>query len=222
MQIERPHACEVLDCGGKRNATPISPAQRQSDFRIPPTRLKAGSPLRSATALQDTGALAILLGLATALLFSGCTTTPRAQIQRTPNAFPADALITQRGVLTVFGGKQFTLNGYLASSATNGQRLILTENFGGVLADVLVTPDGKAHVMKSSRAFKPKWLERYVAADVRCLFGPAPENDCPGQTLGPNHFLLQRRWYKLDVQIVNIQPGIQPTTLFDASQAQKP
>ncbi len=156
------------------------------------------------------------------LVLNGCTTAPRTQIQRPPNAFPADALITQRGVLTVFGGKQFTLNGYLASSATNGQRLVLTENFGGVLADVLVTPDGKAHVMKSSRAFKPKWIERHVAADVRCLFGAAPESDCPGQVLGPNHFLLQRRWYKLDVQIVNIQPGIQPAPLFDASQAQKP
>jgi hypothetical protein len=38
-------------------------------------------------------------------------------------------------VLTVLG-RQFTLNGYLANSATNGQRLIITENFGGVLADV--------------------------------------------------------------------------------------
>ncbi len=220
MQTEHPHAREILDCGRKRSATPLSPAQKSSLFRSQFACPKAVSPLRSATALQDAGAL--LLCLATVLLLSGCTATPRPQIQRPPNAFPADALITQRGVLTVFGGKQFTLNGYLATSATSGQRLVLTENFGGVLADVLVTPDGKAHVMKSSRAFKPKWIERYVAADVRCLFGPAAENDCPGQLLGPNHFLLQRRWYKLDVQIVNIQAGTQPTTLFDASQAEKP
>jgi len=155
------------------------------------------------------------------MLATGCA-TPRAQLQRPANNFPADALITQRGVLTVFGGKQFTLNGYFASSATNGQRLVLTENFGGVLADVLVTPNGEAHVMKSSRAFKPKWIERYVAADVRCLFGSATTDDCPGETLGPNHFLIQRRWYKLDVQIVNIQPGSQPAALFDATQADQP
>ncbi|MGC3961199.1 MAG: hypothetical protein QM813_25705 [Verrucomicrobiota bacterium] len=161
----------------------------------------------------------LFLGL---MLATGCATAPRPQLQSPANTFPADALITQRGVLTVFGGKQFTLNGYLARSATNGQRLVLTENFGTVLADVLVTPDGKAHVMKSSRAFKPKWIERYVAADVRCLFDPAPANDCPGQLLGANHFLLQRRWYKLDVQIVNIQPGIQPAALFDTTAAEKP
>jgi hypothetical protein len=156
------------------------------------------------------------------LLLNGCATAPRTQIQRPANTFPADALITQRGVLTKFGGKQFTLNGYLATSATNGQRLVLTENFGGVLADVLITPDGKAHVMKSSRAFKPEWIERHVAADVRCLFGNTPENNCPGETLGPNHFLIRRRWYKLEVQIVNIQPGSQPAALFDATSAEKP
>jgi hypothetical protein len=156
------------------------------------------------------------------VLATGCTITPRPQLQRPPNPFPPDALITQRAVLTVFGGRQFTLNGYLANSATNGQRLVITENFGNVLADVLVTPDGKTHVMKSSRAFKPKWIERYVAADIRCLFGNVPENDCPGQMLSPDHFLIQRRWYKLDLQIVNIKPGPQPAAMFDAIKAEKP
>lgn len=155
-------------------------------------------------------------------LVAGCSTMPRNQIHRPLNDRPADALITHRGVLTVFGGSQFTLNGYLASSATNGQRLVITENFGNVLADVLVTPDGTAHVMKSSRAFKAKWIERFVAADVRCLFGDTPEIDCPGQTLGPDHFLIQRRWYKLDLHIVGTKPGPQPAALFDASQAEKP
>jgi len=170
-----------------------------------------------AAALQDAGALILLLTLAT-LFFSGCAIAPQPQIQRPASAFPADALITQRAVLTVFGGRQFTLNGYLASSATNGQRLVITENFGNVLADVLVTPDGRAHVMKSSRALKPKWIENYIAADMRCLFGAASEADCPGQILGPNHFLIMRRWYKLDVQIVDIKPGIQSAELFDASK----
>lgn len=122
-------------------------------------------------------------------------------------------------MLTVFGGRQFTLNGYLASSATNGQRLVITENFGNVLADVLITPDNKAHVMKSSLAFKPKWIEHHVTADVRCLFGASPA-DCPGQRLGPNHFLIERRWYKLDVQIVEIKPGLQPAEMFDAGKAE--
>ena len=79
----------------------------------------------------------------------------RSTLPARRKSFPADALITQRGVLTVLG-RQFTLNGYLASSATGGKRLIVTENFGSVLADVLVKPDGSVQVMRSSRAFKPE------------------------------------------------------------------
>ena len=171
-----------------------------------------------AAALQDAGALVILFSL---LLFTGCMTTPRAQIQRTPNSFPADALIIQRGVLTALG-RQFTLNGYLASSSTNGQRLVVTENFGSILADVLVKPDGKAYVMRSSRAFKHKWIERFIAADVQCLFANSQQTDCPGQMLGSNHFLIERRWYKLDLHIVETKPGVQPPEMFDTTKAEKP
>lgn len=199
MQSNRPDARKVMGGGGKQNP----------------------APLRVATAIQNAVARALLLAVTPILFLSGCATAPRHQIQRPPEAVPADALITQRAVLTVLG-RQFTLNGYLATSATNGQRLVITENFGNVLADVLVTPDGKAYVMKSSRAFKPKWIERYVAADVRCLFGNPTDTDCPGKILGPNHFLVTRRWYTLDLQIVDIKPGPQPATMFDAAKAAKP
>jgi len=162
-----------------------------------------------------------MVWLLTSVMLAGCATAPPSQIQRPPNTFPADALITQRGILTVLG-RQFTLNGYLARSATNGQRLIITENFGGVLADVLVKPDGAAQVMRSSRAFKPKWIERYIAADVRCLFGNWFQTDCPGQMLSPTHFRIERRWYKLDLQIVEIKPGPQPAEMFQAPKAKFP
>ena len=117
-------------------------------------------------------------------------------------------------------GRQFTLNGYLASSSTNGQRLVVTENFGSILADVLVKPDGKAYVMRSSRAFNYKWIERFIAADMRCLFGNSQQTDCPGQMLGSNHFLIERRWYKLDLHIVETKPGLQSAEMFDATKAE--
>ena len=156
-----------------------------------------------------------------AAISAGCATAPRSHFTSSANVFPADALITQRGVLTVLG-RQFTLNGYLARSATNGQRLIVTENFGTVLADVLIKPDGKALVMRSSRAFKPKWIHDYLAADVRCIFGDAPEANCPGSQLSPTHFVIERRWYKLDLNIVNIKPGPQSAEMFDATLTAKP
>lgn len=155
-----------------------------------------------------------------AMVIAGCATAPRPQIPRRAD-LPTDAFITQRGVLTVFGGRQFTLNGYLACSATNGQRLVITENFGAVLADLLVTPEDKVYVMKSSRAFKPAWIKRHIAADLRCLFGDAAQKDCPGQMLGSDHFLIERRWYKLEVQTVATKPGPQPAALFDPTLAEQ-
>lgn len=154
-------------------------------------------------------------------LLPGCATTPRGQIRRPPEASPPDALIAQRGVLT-FLGRQFTLNGYLSISASGGKRLIVTENFGGVLADVLTKPDGTVHVMRSSQAFKPKWIRRYIAADMECCFGNRAKLDCPGQRLSPTHFLIERRWYKLDLQIIEIRPGPQSPDLFDPAKAEKP
>lgn len=161
------------------------------------------------------------LFLLLAAISAGCATVPRSRFSPAANSFPADALITQRGVLTVLG-RQFTLNGYLARSATNGQRLIVTENFGTVLADVLIKPDGEALVMRSGGAFKPKWIHDYLAADVCCIFGGAPEANCPGSQLSPTHFVIKRRWYKLEVQIVAVKPGPQPAEMFHATRAAKP
>ena len=155
------------------------------------------------------------------VLLTGCATTPRGQIQRPTDSLPGDALITQRGVLTVLG-RQFTLNGYLSISATGGKRLIVTENFGSVLADLLIRPDGTVYVMRSSHSFKSKWIRRYIAADVECIFGTTSKLDCPGQMLSPTHFLIERRWYKLDLQIVETKPGPQSPDLFDSTKAQKP
>lgn len=155
------------------------------------------------------------------LLAAGCATTPARMLPRTAPSFPDEALITQRGVLTALG-RQFTLNGYLARSATGAQRLIVTENFGGVLADVLVKPDGAVHVMRSSRAFKPAWIRRYLAADLQCIFGDAPRAGCPGRMLSQTHFVIERRWYQLDLQIVETKPGPQPAELFDETRQATP
>ena len=153
-------------------------------------------------------------------LMAGCATTPRATIPRAVH-FPADALITQRGVLNTFFGKQFTLNGYLAQSAAGGKRLILTENFGGVLADLLIKPDGTVHVMRPSAVFKPEWIQ-YLAADVQCIFGDEPRENCLGRMVAPKHFVIKRRWYELDLKIVEIKPGSQSPEMFDETKAEKP
>jgi hypothetical protein len=163
-------------------------------------------------------ALALLL-----LWFAaGCVTPPQPfNASRPVVSFPPDALLTQRAVLTTHG-RQFVLNGYLAQSATGGRRLVITGMFGQVLADVLVKPDGTVRVMRFSRLFCPAWIERYVAMDMQCIFGATENAACPVRTLSQTHFMVERRWYKLDLQIVETKPGPQPPKLFDdPHEAQK-
>ena len=155
-------------------------------------------------------------------LAAGCATPlPPANVPHPASSFASDGLVTQRAVLTA-RGQQFALNGYLAQSAIGGQRLIITEMFGHVLADVLVKRDGTVHVMRSSKLLRPAWIRRYVTADMQCIFGGAPDADCPVQMLSATHFVIERRWYKLDLQIVESKPGPQPQKLFDDTHQEAP
>jgi hypothetical protein len=153
------------------------------------------------------------------IILAGCASPPPGRPFAPAQNLPEEAMITQRGVLTVLG-RQYTLNGYVARSHSRGLRLIVTENFGNVLADVLVEPNGRVHVMRSSRALRPKWIERYVAADLACIFSDSPSIDCPGQKLSDTHFLIERRWYKLDLQTVETKPGRQRAEMFNPTPSQ--
>jgi hypothetical protein len=153
---------------------------------------------------------------------AGCIApVPPANVQHRAGLFASDGFVTQRAVLTA-RGRQFALNGYLAQSAIGGQRLIITETFGHVLADVLVKRDRTVHVMRSSKLMRPAWIRHYVAADMQCIFGGAPDTACPVQMLSATHFVIERRWYKLDLQIVEIKPGPQPQELFDDTRTEIP
>ena len=156
-------------------------------------------------------------------LAAGCATEPPLQnhFSRPANLFPADAFITQRALFSA-RGMQFALNGYLAMSQTGGKRLVVTENFGHVVADLLIKPDGTIFVMQSSRMFPARFIRRLVAADVECVFGGVPKLDCPVMILDPNHFLIDRGGYKLDLRILEIKPGAQPAELFDETKVPKP
>ena len=84
-----------------------------------------------------------------------------------------------------------------------------------MLADVLIKPDGAVFVLRSSRAFRPEWIRRYVAADARCIFGSPPDGECPGRMLSPTHFEITRRWYRLDLRILEVRAAPQPPDLFE-------
>jgi len=155
------------------------------------------------------------------LLLAGCATRPLPDLPRSAADFPAEAFITQRAVLTA-RGRQFSLNGYLSLSRQRGKRLVVIGNFGGMLADLLIKPDGSRHIMRAARPLRPGWVKRFVADDLECVFGSAPAGHCPGQRISPTHFLIKRRWYSLDLQIVEIKPGPQPAEMFDETRKESP
>src|SRR5580692_2581535 len=85
------------------------------------------------------------------LLAAGCASAPPMRhYSPAAGSFPAEGLLVQRALLTVHG-RQFALNGYLALSPAGGKRLIVSETFGNVMADVLVKPDQQVFVLRSSR-----------------------------------------------------------------------
>jgi hypothetical protein len=129
-------------------------------------------------------------------------------------------MIVQRALFTAHG-RQFALNGYLALSPTGGKRLIVTETFGNVMANVLVKPSGQVFVLRSSRLFPEKSIRRLVVPDLECVFGDSPVTNCPVTMPGLNHFVIDRGGYQLDLHILETKPGPQPASLFDPTAAAK-
>jgi hypothetical protein len=151
---------------------------------------------------------------------TGCTTTKTTTTTGARPQFPPDAFMTHRAIFTA-RGKQYALTGYLVLSESGGKRLIISQQLGQTMADLLVKPDGTVHVMQSSPAFKPEWVRKYVAADLECIFGKHPQKKCPLQVLDPNHFVIKHFFYKLDLRIVETKTGRQPESLFDPAKAPK-
>ncbi len=157
------------------------------------------------------------------LIFAaGCAASspPENHSARPANLFPANGFVTQRAVFNARGA-QFVFNGYLALSETGGKRLVVTESFGHVIADVLVKPDGEIFVMQSSQFFSPDYIRYGVAADLECVFGGATNGNCPVKILNPKHFMVKRNFYSLDLRIVDVKTGVQSADLFDESKAGK-
>jgi hypothetical protein len=98
----------------------------------------------------------------------------------------------------------------------------MTENFGGVLADVLVKPDGKVFVLQAKPPFRAAWVKNYIAVDLKCLFSERIATNCPVQLLSPTHFLIERRGYKLDLRTIETKPGPQPAEMFAGPQGGQP
>jgi hypothetical protein len=155
------------------------------------------------------------------LALAGCATSPAPapdQAAFTGADSPANALIIQRALLTAHG-REFPLTGYLAVNDQHDLRLVVTQVFGQGLADVLVLHDGTVRVLQSSPMLRPAWIERYVAADLNCIFGKPAPGSCPARRVSATHFRIERRPYTLDVRILETKPGPQPAELFEAAPA---
>lgn len=156
------------------------------------------------------------------LLAAGCATPPPpppSHYSAVAQSFPANGFLVQRALLSVHG-REFALNGYLSLSSTGGKRLVVTENLGTVLADVLVKPDGKVYLMQSNRPFPQKYVQRFMVPDLECIFGgAAPSANCPVTMPSANHFIIDGGSYHLDLRTVQTTPGPQSAELFDETRA---
>ena len=188
------------------------------NFRLPIYDLRFLSLSLLTSAATKVGRLIVLGGVI--LLAAGCATVQKDSSERIANLPPADGFQTHRAIFTALG-KQYTFNGYLATSHTGGQRLLITENFGMVFADVLIKPDGKIYVMQANKIFTPRRIRKYVARDLEALFSNRICEPTPVKQLGPGHLFLKRSFYSLDLRIVQTKTGAQPDSMFDETKAIK-
>jgi len=138
----------------------------------------------------------------------------RAQ-QALAGLFPPRYRSTQRAIITV-AGKQFTCDGLLTVSPTQGHHLALVSSLGTV-TNLRVKPDGEVELLKVTPLFREDWSRRFVARDVRRLFMP-PMQLQPAGCLADGRLVLQTapdaagataeyifaadgsRWLELDVR----------------------
>jgi hypothetical protein len=53
------------------------------------------------------------------------------------------------------------------------------------------------------------------------MFGGVPDQTGAVQSVGPDQFVVNRRWYKLYLRSVETLPGPQPPDLFDETSPQR-
>jgi hypothetical protein len=108
--------------------------------------------------------------------------------QTIKNLFPARYRATQRAIVTV-GGRQFTCDGLLEVSPTDGCHLAIVSSFG-VVTDLRVNTDGGCELLKVTPLFREDWSRQFVARDLRRLF-TAPANLQPAGQLADGSVVLQ-------------------------------
>ena len=108
--------------------------------------------------------------------------------QTIKNLFPPQYRAIQRAIVTA-GGKQFTCDGLLQVSPAGGHHLAIVSSFG-VVTDLRVKANGDCELLKVTPLFREDWSRRFVARDLRRLFG-APANLLPAGRLADGNVVLQ-------------------------------
>jgi hypothetical protein len=82
--------------------------------------------------------------------------------------FPVHYRAAHRAIVTV-QGRQFTCDGLLTVSPTEGYHLALVSSFG-VVTDLRINPDRSTELLKVTPLFRADWSRDFVARDLRVLF----------------------------------------------------
>jgi len=114
----------------------------------------------------------VLAGLPAATPLAGIPAQDASRTARQTLAtlFPERYRSVQRALITV-GGKQFTCDGVLEASTTEGWHLAIVSNLG-LVAGLRVNRDGSSAALQVTPLFRESWTRQFVAQDVRRLFIP--------------------------------------------------
>ena len=93
--------------------------------------------------------------------------------------FPPQYQATHRAIITT-GGKQFTCDGLLQVSPTEGHHLAIVSSFG-VVTDLRVKANGDCELLKITPLFRENWSRRFVARDLHWLFNAPPNLRAAGR-----------------------------------------
>ncbi len=91
------------------------------------------------------------------------------------SSFPSNMRVMHRVIMTI-AGRQFALDGHLTFEPDSSMKLLVLGPMG-VLADLTATPEGAVNVRRHNPRFRKRWVEKFIARDLRVLFSAPTEGE---------------------------------------------
>jgi hypothetical protein len=185
----------VGERGAGKIRNPKAESRRKAEGRNPKRPLANLNPLNLLAALLSVALVSGCAGPRTksySVLPDNGPSPPSIERARkaVTNLYPPQYRATQRAIITV-GRKQFVCDGVLTVSPEQGAHLAVISTLG-LVAEVRVTTNGAAEVLKVTPLLRETWSRDYVARDLLRLFVPGGDLESAGR-LPDGRLVLETR-----------------------------